>query len=176
MNKTGIIPQVKKYKRNPGDFSLKELFCLKADENAAPQKSLLEGYLKECGFPEAPKGGTEKPDRQIVLRVEENSHYDEAGFCNESYQIHISPSQIKLIGKTSEGLARAVQSFRQLLYTAEDGVVPCCRIEDTPRFRWRGMHLDVSRHFFPVEDVKAFIDQLALYRFNRLHLHLTDDQ
>ena len=60
----------------------------------------------------------------------------------------------------------------------EDGrwVVPCAQITDTPRFPWRGMHQDVSRHFFTVRELKDFIDVLALYKFNIFHLHLTDDQ
>jgi hexosaminidase len=54
--------------------------------------------------------------------------------------------------------------------------LPCCIISDSPRLPWRGMHLDVSRHFFSKEDVLKFIDTIALYRMNKLHLHLTDDQ
>ncbi|HEY8934510.1 MAG TPA: family 20 glycosylhydrolase, partial [Cyclobacteriaceae bacterium] len=58
----------------------------------------------------------------------------------------------------------------------ESWQVPVLSIEDNPQFAWRGMHLDVSRHFFSVEFVKTFIDRLALYKLNKLHLHLTDDQ
>ena len=54
--------------------------------------------------------------------------------------------------------------------------VPCLRIRDYPRFEWRGMHLDVSRHFFSKEEVKRYIDLLSLYKLNVFHWHLTDDQ
>ena len=56
------------------------------------------------------------------------------------------------------------------------GLVPCVRIEDHPRFAWRGMHLDVARHFFDKEFVKRYIDFLAAYKINVFHLYLTDDQ
>ncbi|HRD83261.1 MAG TPA: family 20 glycosylhydrolase, partial [Saprospiraceae bacterium] len=54
--------------------------------------------------------------------------------------------------------------------------IPCARIEDAPRFPYRGMHLDVGRHFFPVDFIKKYIDLLAMHKFNRFHWHLTEDQ
>ena len=53
-------------------------------------------------------------------------------------------------------------------------LVPCVQVNDAPRFQWRGMHLDVSRHFFPVSFVKRYIDLIALYKMNTFHWHLTD--
>lgn len=72
----------------------------------------------------------------------------------------------------------AIQSLMQLLPARFDGKadIPAVRINDRPRFKYRGMHLDVSRHFQPVEFVKKYIDQMAQYKFNTFHWHLTDDQ
>ena len=59
---------------------------------------------------------------------------------------------------------------------AQKWTIPAVKIEDRPRFAWRGMHLDVSRHFMPKEFVKKYIDLLALHKMNSFHWHLTDDQ
>jgi hexosaminidase len=71
----------------------------------------------------------------------------------------------------------ALQSLKQLIQV-QDGIVevPYCFISDAPRFSWRGMHLDVSRHFFTVEEIKKYLDLMARYKFNTFHWHLTDDQ
>lgn len=97
-----------------------------------------------------------------------------------SYSIEIDSTKILLTGiRTPEiGKFYAIQSFMQLLPPRFDGSarLPALKIEDRPRFPYRGMHLDVSRHFMPVEFVKKFIDQMAQYKFNTFHWHLTDDQ
>ncbi len=99
---------------------------------------------------------------------------DAAGLLPEAYSIDISAAGIRLEATSAAGLARAIQTLRQL--AGDGGTFPACRIEDAPAFRWRGLHLDVSRHFFPVEDVERFIELLAQHRLNVFHWHLTDDQ
>ncbi|QHL89345.1 family 20 glycosylhydrolase [Nibribacter ruber] len=102
----------------------------------------------------------------------------------EGYQVLISPTQVKLVAREPAGMFRAVQTLRQLLpasieragVTAGALVLPAVQIQDAPAFGWRGMHLDVSRHFFTTAYLKKYIDVLALYKFNKLHLHFTDDQ
>jgi hexosaminidase len=103
---------------------------------------------------------------------------------DEGYELTISPDAVKLTGFQPAGLFRGVQTLRQLLppaiesQTAQPGpwTIPAVTIRDYPRFAWRGAMLDVARHFFSVQDVERFIDLLAYYKMNRLHLHLTDDQ
>ncbi|MFZ0473056.1 MAG: beta-N-acetylhexosaminidase, partial [Bacteroidales bacterium] len=104
----------------------------------------------------------------------------------EGYVLEVTKKKIELRSTTAEGLFHGVQTIRQLLppqvevsggLTGEiRPVVPACVITDEPRFRYRGMHLDVSRHIFPVEEIKKYIDVLALHKFNTFHWHLTDDQ
>ena len=84
------------------------------------------------------------------------------------------PSAVKLVAEEPAGLFYGVQTIRQLLGVGKR--LPAVRIRDRPRFGWRGSMLDVARHFRPVKDVKRFIDLIALYKLNRLHLHLSDDQ
>lgn len=103
---------------------------------------------------------------------------------DEGYQLRISEQLVTLFANKAEGLFRGIQTLRQLfLPDIEKGVVaegpwgiPTATITDFPRFSWRGAMLDVSRHFFGVDDVKRYIDLLSYYKINRFHLHLSDDQ
>ncbi|MEO8589831.1 MAG: family 20 glycosylhydrolase [Flavobacteriales bacterium] len=95
----------------------------------------------------------------------------------ESYWLTVKSDGIILLASTQEGLFRGSRTLVQLLEQGrETGTVQCLTILDHPRFGWRGMHLDVARHFFSVEFVKKYIDLLARYKMNSFHWHLTDDQ
>jgi len=96
------------------------------------------------------------------------------GLGPEGYELTVTPSAVKLVAQGSAGLFYGVQTIRQLLGVGKR--LPAVRIRDRPRFGWRGAMLDVARHFRPVKDVKRFVDLMALYKLNRLHLHLSDDQ
>lgn len=105
-------------------------------------------------------------------------------YGSEGYRLHSGPDGVTLTAAEPAGLFHAVQTLRQLLpavvekNTAQPGpwLVAGGTITDTPRYAWRGAMLDVSRHFFSVDEVKRYIDHLALYKINKLHLHLSDDQ
>jgi hexosaminidase len=92
----------------------------------------------------------------------------------EAYALQVDRAGVLLRAGTVEGLFRGVQTLRQLL--TPEGTVPAIEIEDRPRFGWRGAMLDPARHFFTVDDVKRYLDLIAMYKLNLLHLHLTDDQ
>ena len=94
----------------------------------------------------------------------------------EFYSIEISPKQIHIKSYTEQGYFLAIQTLIQLFETHKNGSISALKIEDEPKFQWRGMHLDVCRHFFNVEEVKQYIDYLAMYKLNTFHWHLTDDQ
>jgi hexosaminidase len=103
---------------------------------------------------------------------------------DEGYTLIITPGKIIVKAQKSAGLFWAMQTLRQLLppgiesKTFQSGPweFPAATIRDTPRFSWRGVMVDVSRHFFSVEDVKRIIDLIASYKMNRLHMHISDDQ
>ncbi len=103
---------------------------------------------------------------------------------DEGYELTIAADGIRLVANKTAGLFYGVQTLRQLLpwsieYEAARPrplAVPTGKIVDSPRFAWRGSMLDVARHFFDVDAVKHYIDLIALYKINRLHLHLSDDQ
>ncbi|HWW40563.1 family 20 glycosylhydrolase [Pedobacter sp.] len=99
------------------------------------------------------------------------------------YRLSVRNENVVLTASTAEGAFAAVSTLKQLiganLYkgTLNGGFkIPGVEISDAPRFEWRGVHLDVSRHFFDLEYLRKMIDRMALYKFNKFHLHLTDDQ
>ena len=103
----------------------------------------------------------------------------------EGYQLKINAYEIELKAKTAEGAFRGVQSLLQLMPPEVFSNrktnnlhfnIPQVEIEDTPRFSYRGMHLDVARHFFSVDEVKRYIDLMAMHKYNTFHWHLTEDQ
>lgn len=98
---------------------------------------------------------------------------------NEGYLLSVTPSSINITANTKTGIVYGLQSLFQLLPAIRTNAaltVSCMNIKDYPRFKWRGMHLDVSRHFFGPEFVKKYIDLMSQYKFNTFHWHLTDDQ
>lgn len=103
---------------------------------------------------------------------------------DEGYALSVSTDSVTLTARTAAGLFHGLQTIRQLLPVSVEVPaalrrrldMPGVVITDSPRFAWRGAMLDVSRHFLEVEDVKRYIDGMVLYKLNRLHLHLSDDQ
>ncbi len=124
--------------------------------------------------------GSTQGDRHIYLQKAPDS----SALGAEAYRLRISPDSVLLTAATAEGAFRGIQTIRQLIpVTSNDTLapqplwpIPAGTILDRPNFAYRGAMLDVARHFFSVEDVKKYIDLLAYYKINILHLHLTDDQ
>ena len=92
----------------------------------------------------------------------------------EGYILTVSQKGIRIEGGSAAGVFYGIQTLRKAV--KEGAVLPAAIISDAPRFVWRGMHLDSSRHFFSTDFVKKFIDLLALHNMNRFHWHLTDDR
>ena len=151
-----------------------------------------------AGFPEVGEFLSEKIKWQTDLDLAVNSTTNATSqriiFINQSdstefsskegYDLYITQDSIILNAKTAEGAFRGIQTIRQIIpETSNDTLtenkmwlIPTGKIIDNPNFEYRGSMLDVARHFFSVEDVKKYIDILAYYKLNTLHLHLTDDQ
>ncbi len=117
----------------------------------------------------------------IVLSL--NSKLKDLG--TEGYKLTVTSKKVLIEAPEKAGVFYGMQTLRQLLpveiyrQATVKGVewkIPCVTIEDTPRFQWRGMHLDVARHYMPKEFVKKFIDLLAMHKMNSFHWHLTEDQ
>ncbi len=131
-------------------------------------------------FPLAETTGDTAVSDAIALTID-----DTPDAAREAYSLTVSPEEIRIAAAHPQGLFYGVQSLRQLLppeieqdSQADDVTweVMAVSITDAPRFAWRGLHLDVGRHFFPVPFIKKFIDLMALHKFNTFHWHLTEDQ
>lgn len=101
------------------------------------------------------------------------------------YELSATGGQVRITGNSYQGVVNGISTLRQLLpadvelkktVRGKVWAVPCVKITDQPRFEWRGLELDVSRHFFSKEEIKEFLDVMALYKLNKFHWHLTDDQ
>jgi hexosaminidase len=179
----GVVPAVWAGERQAGEYLLGAADAIGAQGPGAHDVALLlADYLRPATGFALPV--TESPAASLQLVCRQAADAAAGEFPDESYTLVVSPSGIRAEAPYASGLARAIQTLRQLLPPASLGAahrpgpwpVPAVRIADRPRFAWRGLHLDVARHFFGVADVCRFIDLLALHRGNRLHLHLTDDQ
>jgi hexosaminidase len=96
---------------------------------------------------------------------------------DESYSLVVGENKVELTAATPLGILRGVETLLQLIQKDEHGwIIPAVRVEDRPRFPWRGLMIDVSRHFMPLEVIKRNIDGMAAVKLNTLHLHLSDDE
>ncbi len=171
-----IIPLPKRQKLLEGQFVLLENASISANSGARTKAEQLAGFLRPATGFSLPiiegSGGT--------IHLELDPEIEGA----EGYELKVSSLGIQLIASSEAGLFYGIQSLRQLFPTSifsdsrveTDWIIPCLEIQDTPRFAWRGAHLDVSRHFMPLGFVKKFIDLMALHKLNVFHWHLTDDQ
>jgi hexosaminidase len=121
-------------------------------------------------------GVAQAPAGSITLRLESDTDG-----AVERYRLTVTPSAVTISAPTHAGLFYGLQTLRQLLPASpadasSDWSIPAVEIIDQPRFTYRGMHLDVGRHFFPVEFIKRYIDLMASYKMNTFHWHLTEDQ
>ena len=113
------------------------------------------------------------PQNMIHIQLDSNIIHP------EGYELSIKKEEIKLVAKEAAGIFYGLQSLKQLVQIDKESktaILPCVEIKDEPRYSYRGLHLDVGRHFFPLDFIKKYIDLLAYHKMNRFHWHLTEDQ
>lgn len=161
---SNLIPKPLYCADKPGTFEITSNVKLQAPSSFKVAASLLGESLKR---------GTVIPKGKAAIVFQKASDKDSLG--NEGYLLSITPKRIVITAATNKGATNAVFSLLQLQLLQPDmGAIPCAEIKDIPRFSYRGMHLDVSRNFFPVSFIKKYIDVLAMYKYNTFHWHLTD--
>ena len=175
----GIIPLPSTYELKPGTFYITGQSSIGIDKSD-PEMTALANYFNEeisdaTGFSlPVNNSGT------IIFQLGEHKELGEEG-----YQLSISSDQLILSADKHHGIFNGIQSVLQLLppeikskTVQADATwsINCIEVTDKPQFAWRGLMLDVSRHFFTKQEVKKFIDQMAEYKYNVFHWHLTDDQ
>jgi hexosaminidase len=126
--------------------------------------------------PEKISDAAEQATLLVVVESKDHPAPQQLG-DNERYSLVVTRSQAKLVAEGPLGVIRGLETFLQLVQVGTAGIgLPVVSIEDGPRFPWRGLSLDVSRHFIPLEDVKRTINGMAAVKLNVFHWHLSDDQ
>lgn len=170
----GIIPAPVSITKNSGSFILdKTVVLVHNDADGSKMGDLLNAFIvNKAGFALREVKTADAKQKSIVLT---SAGADQ--LPAEGYTIKVTPNQIVLTGKGA-GLFYAVQSAMQMFpeKVGDKITIPSVDIKDYPRFGYRGTMLDVCRHFFPISFIKKYIDQLAFYKINTFHWHLTDDQ
>jgi len=170
----GIIPAPTSVKAMVGEFVLSQETIIAADSTDNKAVQFLVTYLQNKEALRNPlKTNTGSNGNNTIILTNKGTD----GLPAEGYRLSITPQQITLAGKGA-GLFYGIQTLIQLIPLQHGATLklPCAQIEDYPRFGYRGLHLDVCRHFFGVEFVKKYIDLMAAYKLNTFHWHLTDDQ
>ncbi len=137
-----------------------------APDSLSREARFLREYL--------PEGLSGRSSGKIILRA------DLVDISPEAYMISVGPDEVTVNGASAAGVFYGIQTLRKSIPSVLDAdgeiELPSVQIIDRPRFAYRGTHFDVSRHFFTLDEVKSFIDMIALHNINTLHWHLTDDQ
>jgi hexosaminidase len=178
-----LIPEPVSVKRSAGEYTLPQNIVIEAAGN--PEIQYAARHLQQRLT--QPTGRTVNinaagPDGAIRLRL---SKTPEAAIGKEGYRLSVTPQQVIITANEAAGLFYGVQTLLQLFpkeiesKTIVQNVswkAPAIEVMDHPRFGWRGLMFDVARHFFTKEEVKQYIDAMVRYKYNLLHLHLTDDE
>ncbi len=180
----GVIPRPASVQLIDDQFELTDESRIIADLSipavADAAQELVTRLRRPTGFPLSVISPQESDDGDLVLRLVPAN-----GRSEEWYSLLVDDDNVILEGGGRAGLFYGIETLLQLfppdIYASgriarEEWEAQCARIEDSPRFGWRGMHLDVSRHFFPKEFIYTYIDMLAMHKFNTFHWHLVDDQ
>lgn len=169
-----IIPQPAKLEVLPGHFLINETVSLQYNEPAL-LKPAADWFKAAIADVSGIRLSTQpNAARRIVLQLA-----TPVKPSDESYTLDVSTNLITIKANSYGGIFYGMQSVLQTLPAIRTNAllqVPCMRVQDAPRFGWRGMHLDVSRHFFGPEVIKQYIDLMATYKMNTFHWHLVDDQ
>lgn len=176
-----LMPYPQKVERQQGQLVLGKTvnFAVEGEKSAATTmlvKELNKRIQRQIGQTLRLKK-TAVNKAQLVIRVEDTqpiSNY--IADWDESYQLNISEAKIELSAKQLVGAQRGLETLLQLIGTESNITLPLVNINDHPRFKWRGLLLDTSRHFFSVATIKRQIDAMAAAKYNIFHWHLTDDQ
>lgn len=164
-----LVPAPQKVTVGTGEFSLAQGTTIAY--SSAALKPAAE-YLQVCLQRYAKVNATLVAGKQGNIRLTTKK-----GIAKDGYQLNVKANGIDINAANYSGTLSAIATLNQLLLQNDDkAAIPAVAVSDAPRFNWRGFHLDVSRHFFTVDEVKEIIDLMALYKLNRFHWHLTDDQ
>ena len=160
-----LIPQAQSVTIKNGSFSLEDLRTMQAPAEWTENAQTFAGLLqKSAGI------SLTVSDIDAPLSLVQNDQLGE-----EAYTLDIESGRIILQAKDAQGISHALATLHQLILTAKDNKLPVLSIQDRPRFGYRGLMLDCSRHFWTVDELKETLSQMAFFKLNTLQMHLTDN-
>ena len=164
-----VIPMPRSVEYHSGNFTISPETKFYTNLSAESRQALTD-YLEGTALGSVPFAESATGNNGIELNLCDSSIVT----GNEAYRIEIDKKGIRLSASTETGIFYGLQTLLQLLNNSDNKTLPALTINDSPRFPYRGLHLDVSRHFFDKEFVKKQLDAMAYFKMNRLHWHLTD--
>jgi hexosaminidase len=184
-SKPAIVPLPQKVEVRTGNFHLNNQTKIAVDSDSDETgRYLAAQLLRQTGqqIQVQPQPSKNEDVKGNILLTTKNA---KAGLGPEGYELSVTPDAVTIRAAQPAGLFYGAQSLLQSIppqpsnavpAVAKDPLIPCIEIEDQPRFKWRGLMLDVCRHFFTKEEVKQLLDTMVVYKLNTFHWHLTDDQ
>ena len=164
-----VIPMPRSVEYHSGNFTISPETKFYTNLSAESRQALTD-YLEGTSLGSVPFAESATGNNGIELNLCDSSIVT----GNEAYRIEIDKKGVRLSANTETGIFYGLQTLLQLLNNGDNKTLPALTINDSPRFPYRGLHLDVSRHFFDKEFVKKQLDAMAYFKMNRLHWHLTD--
>lgn len=164
-----VIPMPRSVEYHSGNFTISPETKFYTNLSAESRQALTD-YLEGTSLGSVPFAESATGNNGIELNLCDSSIVT----GNEAYRIEIDKKGVRLSANTETGIFYGLQTLLQLLNNGDNKTLPALTINDSPRFPYRGLHLDVSRHFFDKEFVKKQLNAMAYFKMNRLHWHLTD--
>lgn len=164
-----VIPMPRSVEYHSGNFTISPETKFYTNLSAESRQALTD-YLEGTSLSSVPFAESATGNNGIELNLCDSSIVT----GNEAYRIEIVKKGVRLSANTETGIFYGLQTLLQLLNNGDNKTLPALMINDSPRFPYRGLHLDVSRHFFDKEFVKKQLNAMAYFKMNRLHWHLTD--
>lgn len=179
-----LIPQPVKMEQQIGSWTMPDQFYFISNQSSSEVKEIIKQFTEKMTRAGGFKIVQERTNNATGILLQINKVLNKE-LGKEGYNLKVNKDGVVINANAAAGLYYGMHTLMQLmpkeiesktLISANDWKVPFVEITDFPRFEWRGMMMDVSRHFFTIQEVKDFIDNMVKYKYNRFHWHLTDDQ
>ena len=173
-----VVPYPNEVQVKPGEFCVAGAGIRHDAAVDARTKTLIEAFAQQLSLVTGVESAVSEDNGEIAFILD-------AEMPHEAYTLNVTKKGIEVKASGLNGFNYAVQTIKQMLPVEifgtepaadKDWTLPCVSIKDKPRFSYRGLHMDVSRHFFDMDEVKKYLDIMEVHKLNTLHWHLTDDQ